>query len=210
MIRTFCNRRKRWRGLGFAVTLLFLLASPLLASGDGAQVEAGAHGGHGEGGTKGWVATDTQRVLNFAVLAGGLFFLLRKPVAKALRSRIEGIEKQLKDLEARKQAAEKELAVYNDKIALLDKEAEKIVAEYVRQGEEARGRIIAEAEAAAQKLEEQAKRHIDHELRTVRDRLQTEIIEKALAKAEARLQERITVEDQDRLIDEYLAKVVAS
>jgi F-type H+-transporting ATPase subunit b len=200
MIRHFFDRRKRW-WLALALVVVILQAGPLLASGDG---------GHGEAGAKGWVATDTQRVLNFAVLAGGLFFLLRKPVAKALRGRIEGIEKQLKDLEARKQAAEKELAVYNDKIALLDKEAEKIVAEYVRQGEEARGRIIAEAEAAAQKLEEQAKRHIDHELRSVRDRLQSEIIEKALSKAEARLRERITVEDQDRLIDEYLAKVVAS
>jgi F-type H+-transporting ATPase subunit b len=201
MIRNPVDRRKRWRYLALALVLLIFQAGPLLASGDG---------GHGEAGAKGWVATDTQRVLNFAVLAGGLFFLLRKPVSRALRARIEGIESQLKDLEARKQAAEKELATYNEKIALLDKEAETIVAQYVRQGEEARGRIIAEAKDAAEKLEAQAKRHIEHELRSVRERLQAEIIDKALTKAEARLRERITVEDQDRLIDEYLAKVVAS
>jgi len=195
------DRRKRWMDTG--VVLLLLLFSPgiLWASGDG---------GHAEVAAKGWVATDTQRVLNFAVLAGGLFFLLRKPVSKALRSRIEGIESQLKDLEDRKQAAEKELSIYKEKIALLDKEAEKIVAEYVRQGEEARSRIIAEAASAAQKMEEQAKRHIDHEFKAVRDRLQTEIIEKALSQAEAKLRQRITADDQDRLIDEYLAKVVAS
>ncbi len=200
MIRNFLDCRKRWCWLGLALVVL-LQAGPLLASGDG---------GHGEAAPKGWVATDTQRVLNFAVLAGGLFFLLRKPVAKALRDRIGGIEQQLRDLEARKQTAEKELAAVNSRIATLDKEAEKIVAEYVRQGEEARARILAAAEASAKKLEEQAKRQIDHELRTVRDRLQAEVIEKALVKAEARLRERITTEDQDRLIDEYLAKVVAS
>jgi len=144
------------------------------------------------------------------VLAGGLYFLLRKPVSKALRARIEGIEKQLEDLEARKQAAEKELAAYADKIARLDQEAAQIVAEYERQGQEARVRIIEEAKAAAQKLEEQAKRNIAFEMKSARERLQAEVVEKALQKAESRLKERMTAEDQDRLIDEYLAKVVAS
>ena len=31
-----------------------------------------------ENGGKGWVATDTYKVMNFAVLAIGLFFILRK------------------------------------------------------------------------------------------------------------------------------------
>ena len=196
------DRRKRTLFLVLAVALLLLNAAPLLASGDA----------HGEGGheAKGWVATDTQRVLNFVVLAGGLFFILRKPVAQALSSRIKGIQDQLQDLEVRKQAAEKDLAAYSEKIALLEKEAETIVADYIRQGEEAKVRIVAEAKIAAERLEEQAKRHIEHEFKTARDRLQAEIIEKALVKAEARLKERITDEDQDRLVDEYLAKVVAS
>jgi F-type H+-transporting ATPase subunit b len=195
------DRRKQWRLLVLVLGLLIFQAAPLLASGDA---------GHGEAEPKGWVATDTQRVMNFVVLAGGLYFLLRKPASKALRVRIEEIEKQLKDLEARKQAAEKELATYNEKIARLDQEAGQIATEYERQGKEARARIIEEAKAAAQKLEEQAKRNIEYEMKSARERLQAEVIEKALLKAESRLKERMTAEDQDRLIDEYLAKVVAS
>jgi F-type H+-transporting ATPase subunit b len=185
----------------FVLGLLIFQASPLLASEDA---------GHSTEGAKGWVATDTQRVMNFVVLAGGLYFLLRKPTSKALRDRIEGIEKQLQDLEARKQAAEKELAGYTEKIARLDQEAGQIVAEYERQGQEARARIIEEAKAAAEKLEEQAKRNIEYEMKSARERLQGEVIDKALLKAESRLKERMTAEDQDRLVDEYLAKVVAS
>jgi F-type H+-transporting ATPase subunit b len=195
------DRGRQWRFLVLVLGLLILHAAPLLASEDA---------GHSEGGAKGWVATDTQRVLNFAVLAGGLYFLLRKPASKALGARIEGIEKQLKDLEARKQAAENELVAYNEKIARLDQEAGKILAEYERQGQEARARILEQAKVAAVKLEEQAKRNIDYEMKSARERLQAEIIEKALTKAESRLRERITAADQDRLIDEYLAKVVAS
>ena len=202
MRRMSVDRRKQWRLLVLVLGLLIFQAAPLLASEDA---------GHGEAaGTKGWVATDTQRVMNFVVLAGGLYFLLRKPASKALRARIGEIEKQLKDLEARKQAAEKELATYNEKIARLDQEAGQIASEYERQGKEARARIIEEAKAAAQKLEEQAKRNIEYEMNSARERLQAEVIEKALLKAESRLKERVTVADQDRLIDEYLAKVVAS
>lgn len=56
----------------------------------------------GEGGPKGWVNTDTFRVINFLLLAGALFFLLKKPVAQALSGRIDGIRVQLEELEAKK------------------------------------------------------------------------------------------------------------
>jgi len=137
------------------------------------------------------------------------FFILRKPVSQALNSRIEGIREQLGDLEAKKEKAEKELAGYQEKLAELEQEAEKIVAEYTRQGNEAKERILKEAESAAQKLEDQAKRNIEYEFKQVKMKLQEDILEKALVKAEEILKTGITDEDQDRLVDEYLEKVVA-
>ena len=163
----------------------------------------------GEGGPKGWVATDTYRVMNFAVLFIGLFLLLRKPIANALSARIKGIQEQLAELEAKKSEAEKQLAAYNEKLAGLDEEAEKIVADYIKQGNEAKAKIIAAAESAAVKLEEQAKRNIEHEFKKAKDNLQEEVLEKALAQAEEIIREKITADDQDRLVDEYLDKVVA-
>jgi F-type H+-transporting ATPase subunit b len=163
----------------------------------------------GEGGPKGWAATDTYRVMNFTVLAVALFFILRKPVSQALNSRIDGIREQLRDLESKKEKAEKELAGYQEKLADLEQEAGKIVEEYIRQGNEARERILKEAESAAEKLEEQARRNIEYEFRQVKVKLQEEILEKALVKAEELLKAGITDDDQDRLVDEYLEKVVA-
>jgi F-type H+-transporting ATPase subunit b len=143
------------------------------------------------------------------VLAGALIFLLRKPLSQALDSRIKGIRVQLEDLEAKKSAAEKELAKYASQIAELSKESDKIIAEYIRQGNDAKAKILQEAEAAAIKLEEQAKRNIEHEFQQAKEKLQAEIIEKALEKAESRIKSKITAEDQNVLIDEYLQKVVA-
>ena len=158
---------------------------------------------------KGWVQTDSFRVLNFVVLVVGLFFILRKPVSSALSSRIDGIKKQLQDLESQKEAAEKKLAEYSDKLSELEKEAEHVVADYIKQGNEAKARILKEAEASAEKLQTQARRNIEHEFDQAKKQLQAEILEKSLAKAEALIKKKISADDQSRLVDEYLEKVEA-
>ena len=176
--------------------LVFSISTALCASGEGS-------------GTKGWVSTDTFRVMNFAVLVIALVFVLRKPLSQALSSRIKVIKDQLEDLEVQKTAAEKQLDEYNQKLAQLEKEAEKIVEDYIRQGHEAKARILKEAEASAEKLQVQARRNIEHEFEQAKLELQKEIFEKSLAKAEEIIKNKITGEDQDRIVDEYLKKVVA-
>ena len=163
----------------------------------------------GEGGTKGWEWEDTYRVMNFTVLVVALFFVLRKPLSQALGSRIKGIKEQLDDLETQKAEAEKKLAEYNQKLAQLEKEAEKIVDDYVRQGNEAKARILKEAEASAGKLQLQARRNIEHEFAQAKLELQKEIFEKSLVKAEEIIKGKFTGQDQDRIVDDYLKKVVA-
>lgn len=180
----------------FTALLVFSFSTTAAASG-------------GEQGSKGWVKTDWYRVLNFAVLAAGLVFLLRKPLSQALRSRIAGIKEQLEDLESQKAAAEKKLVEYNQKLSDLEKEAERIVAEYIKQGNEAKARILKEAEAATEKLQAQARRSIEHEFEQAKQQLQAEILEKSLAKAEEIIKEKISADDQNRLVDEYLEKVEA-
>jgi F-type H+-transporting ATPase subunit b len=176
------------------------------AAGHGEEGGHGAEGGHGG---KGWEATDTYRVMNFSVLALGLFFLLRKPAANALNGRIQGIKDELSDLEARKAEAERKLSEYSQKFATLDQEREKIIAQYIQQGEDAKARILEEAKAAATKLEAQAQKNIENEFTKARAELQEEILDKAMAKAEEIIRAKITSDDQEKLVDEYLAKVVA-
>ena len=161
------------------------------------------------GESKGWVATDTYKVMNFSVLAIGLFLLLRKPTSQALNSRIKGIKDQLDELETKKKAAEKQLEEYNKKFSKLEEEAQKLIEDYIRQGNEAKARIIDEAKKAAEKLEEQAQRNIEHEFKQAKVKLQEEILDKALVKTEEIIKNKITAQDQDKLVDEYLEKVVA-
>ncbi|MBI5589860.1 MAG: ATP synthase F0 subunit B [Deltaproteobacteria bacterium] len=213
-MKILVTRKGRWRGLLLAMSMLVLLWGGLALASSGAETHgADKHGEATHEGdahkAKGWVATDTYRVMNFAVLAGALVFLLRKPLSQALDSRIKGIRTQLEDLEAKKTEAEKILSEYNTKIARLSQESEGIVAEYIRQGNDAKARILKEAEASAYKLEEQARRNIENEFEVAKQLLQQDIFEKAMIKAEEIIKKNITADDQNRLVDEYLDKVVA-
>lgn len=161
------------------------------------------------GGQKHWTTDDWIRVMNFAVLAGALFFILKKPVADALNGRIEKIKTQLEDLEAQKLNAEKTLAEYESKIATLEDEVANIEAQYREQGEAAKQKILEAAKNSADKLEAQAKRNIENEFQRAKQELQAEIMTKALEKAEELVKKSISAEDQDQLVDEYLKKVVA-
>jgi F-type H+-transporting ATPase subunit b len=147
--------------------------------------------------------------MNFAVLAIVLVYLLRKPLSQALSSRIKVIKDELEDLEARKDGAEKKLAEYNEKLAQLEKEAETIVEDYIKQGHEAKERILKEAESSAEKLKTQARRNIEYEFEQAKLKLQAEIFETSLEKAEDIIKIKFSEDDQDRIVDEYLKKVVA-
>ena len=184
------------------VIVLILLITAFAAGGVWAS-----GGGHGE--AKGWMATDTYKVMNFAVLIAILIFVMKKPVSNALSGRIQDIKKQLETLEEQKAGAEKELAGYQEKLATLENEAQTIMDEYVRQGQEAKARILEEAEKTAEKLQLQAQRSIAQEFERAGAQLRAEIIEKAMAQAEAAIKKGIADEDQDKLVDEYLQKVVA-
>lgn len=203
----FSMVRRRRRTLWFK--MLPMLAVGLLWVFVCAADLPAAEAEHGEAPAKGWVATDTYKVINFVVLVAILIYLLRKPVKQGLNNRIESIKNQLEELEAKKKAAEEELAEYNQKFQQLDQEAQQIVDQYIQQGNDAKARIIAEAESAAEKLQEQARRNIENEFQKARRELQDEVIEKALAQAESMIQDKISRQDQERLVDEYLEKVVA-
>lgn len=158
---------------------------------------------------KGWVTTDSYRVLNFTVLIVGLFFALRRPVASTLDSRIKSIKNKLKDLESKKVKAEEKLIKYNEKLAKLNEESETIISNYIKQGKEAKDKIISEAKVAARKLQEQAKKNIEHEFTLAKVQLQNEVVDNALVKAEEIIKNKIDLNDQEKLVHEYLEKVVA-
>jgi len=194
---------------GGLVRVAAAAAVATLVTGSG-LVWAAAGGDAAPGAQGGFSSTDWFRVMNFVVLAGALFLLLRKAVPRALNSRIKGIQEQLSDLEAKKAAAETRLAECTRKLGALEQEAARIMADYVRQGQDAKARILKEAEVSAEKVQLQARRNIEHEFQQAKAQLQRDIFESSLARAEDLLRKTITAQDQQQLVEDYLQKVVRS
>ncbi len=185
------------QGLAYIAILVLMVCGVASASSAGGEVH------------NSWLSNDTYKTMNFAVLAIVMFFILKKPVAQFFSSRTQNIADEIQELEQKKADAEKKLAEYQAKFKNLDEESKQIVEDYIKQGEEAKTRILVEAEAQAEKLEDMAKRNIEQEFKSAKAQLQQEIVEKAMVKAEEVITAAISSDDQDKLVDDYLKKVVA-
>ncbi len=149
------------------------------------------------------------RVLDFAVLLAILVWALKKADVKgSLKARRDGIEKALQEAVTAREAAEKKMAEYQGKLTKANEEIEAISLAIREEGQREKARIIGEAKAAAEKIKEQARQTSEQEVVKARTELRAEAARLAVQLAEQTLKEKIEKNDQDRLVGEYLTKVV--
>jgi F-type H+-transporting ATPase subunit b len=191
------------------VPLLILAPAAALNAEEAAHGEAAGHG-KAAGGGGGDIAIDyVKRVLNFGILMGVLVYFLRKPVGDFFRGRRAQIAQQLADLERARDEAKVQLKEFENKLAQAAGEREKIMAEFIAQAEVEKSRILAEAEASANRIKDAARLTIEADLKAAKRELREELAEAAVELAAKKLEAGIRVDDHNRLIDEYLTKVVA-
>lgn len=148
------------------------------------------------------------QVLNFAVLVAVLIFLVKKADLKgALRRRTELIEKSLKEAKEAKELAEKALAEVEERLKLKDKEIEDILSRTRLSAEKEKELLIRQGEEMKAKVLEQAKNNIDYELRQAKETIKAEAVKVAMELAEKKLKNKLTKEEQLRLIEESLKRM---
>lgn len=148
------------------------------------------------------------RCVNFAILVAVLYKLLKRPIVNYFSTRRRNIQQLLEEMERRKEEAERKCAEYKAKLALLDQEVEKIVKEYVEQGERERAKIVEAAQRQAEYIKQQAQLAIQQEMKAAKEALRAEVAELTVKAAEDILRDRIEDEDQTRLVEEFMIKVV--
>ncbi len=182
-----------------AVALVLGVAALAHASGDAGGAEA-AHGLN-------WKDL-LLRVVNFALVVGVIAKVAGKKIVGFFRGRVTQIENQMSDLDARKAEAAKRLADIEASISNLAAEKARIEDEYRRQGEALRDSIVAAAEAKAVQIREQAVAAAAVEARQAVEKIRAELADSVVAAAKATLEKKLTAKDQEKLVDEYLTKVV--
>lgn len=171
-----------------------LLTVPLLAVPAWAAEEAG----HGSP----WLDL-LFKTINFAILMGLLIYFLRKPIAGYLAKSAGEMKQGLDD--ARKSAAETAAEVLQQKrnIEGMQAELERMVAAAKGDAAVELRRMTEEAEAQAAKSKAQTALQIEQEVRKARQALQAEIGDQTTRIAERLIRERMTPEQQKRLVAGY-------
>ncbi|MBW1936587.1 MAG: ATP synthase F0 subunit B [Deltaproteobacteria bacterium] len=168
-----------------------------------------AHGEHG-GITPEKIQDLIWRTFNFLVFASILVYLLAKkfPVKDFFHKRTEEIAQSLSELEARKAAAAKALEEAQARLAQVAAEREQIIQQFVEEGQLEKAKIIEKAEMVAARIKEMAALSIAQETKKAAQQLKQEVATQAAELAEELIKKKITPADQQRLVDEYLEKVV--
>jgi len=184
-----------------AVVLVLGVAAVAYASGEAANGAEAAH--HGLN----W-KDFLFRVVNFVLVFGVIAKLAGKKIVGFFRGRTQQIENQLSDLDARKADAAKRLADIEASISNLADEKAAIEQEYRRQGEALRDSIIAAAEVKAAQIKAQAASAAEAEAKVAVQQIRAELAESVVSAASAMLEKKLSAKDQEKLVDEYLTKVV--
>jgi len=149
-------------------------------------------------------------LISFTIWLGLIVYFSRKPLASFLDTRRAAILSGIEEAKRVEAAAQAKHAEYTARIENLDVEIGKLREEFKRAGMAERDRMVAEAADRAHKLHAEAHFLVQQQMKQLREELTRESIDAAVAAAEKILRERATAADQQRLADDYLARLRSS
>lgn len=146
-------------------------------------------------------------VVNFSILVIILFYFGRKPIKEYFKKRAELIERSLKEAQEAKEFAKKALDEVQERLKNTDREIKEIIEGARMAGEKEKEALIAEGERLRQKIIEQARANIGFELEKAKKEIKSEAAMIAIELAERQIKERLSREEQEALIDEYIRRL---
>lgn len=152
--------------------------------------------------------TTLFRVINFVIFIALIWKFGGNAIKNMFGGRRKNIETQLNDLDERKATAAAKLAEVEKSIANIETEREEILAEFVRQGETLKASIIENAKVSAEKIQEQAKLTAANERNAALKEIRAEVAELVIEAAEKALAGKLSADEHNKLINDYLTKVV--
>ncbi|MYA95988.1 MAG: F0F1 ATP synthase subunit B [Nitrospinae bacterium] len=180
---------------------LLVLAAALLSAEWAMAAEAGAH-------AKAFSFTEELfKLVNTLIVVGILYKVAYHPIRNFLKDRREGIRKALEESRAAREEAEKQLAEQRSKVADLEAELVRVREQGEKERAMMRERLEEEQENQAQRLLEQTRTTIELESSKARAELQNQAASLALSLAEEMLKKELGEADQERFVENYLAKL---
>jgi len=147
------------------------------------------------------------RLVNFAIIATVVVYFLRKPARDFFKNRSLDIAKAMQESKEARERAVAALAEMEHKIKDLETETNRMIADAQARGEKDKQALLEEAKKMAQDIQSQVKQGIEVEVQKARALLATEASLLSLSLAEGRIKEKISSQDHERIVKEYISKV---
>ncbi len=148
------------------------------------------------------------RVVNFIIFVGIIWWAAGKKIVAFFGGRRKQIKEDLDDLSSRQAEAEKKLKGVESSIANLEQEKKAILEQAQQQGEALKQAIIDKAKADAEALKAQAQRTAANEAKAALDTMRAQMADLVVEAARKMIEDKLTEKDHEKLVDEYLTKVV--
>lgn len=191
----------RAAGAAFSVAVtVALTAAPALAQESGESAPAP------ENSPMGWVF----RWLNFVIVFGVIAWALAKVAGPAFRARTNQIEEAIFEGSRAREAAEKQRAEAEQKLANIDAEIAAMHAHAQREGQVNAERIRAATKEEAAKVDKAAELEIAAAERAARLELKALAAGLAVERAESLLRDHLTPERDSKILSDFVARVAGS
>ena len=146
-------------------------------------------------------------ILNFVLLIAVLVYFAGKPIREFFKGRRAAIQDDLQSAAEFRREAEARYAKWQRKLVDLEGELEQIRATSRERAEAEREKIVADANATAERVRSEAVAAIEQELRRAREVLSEEAANLAVELAAELLREHVTEADRDRLVTEFIERI---
>jgi F-type H+-transporting ATPase subunit b len=177
---------------------VLLAAAAALAAGEGEAHHAGAVIPWGE---------IVKQAVNFAILAGALIYLLRKPLSSFLNERTALLRKSIEDAARARAEAARKLADIQERTAHLADEIAQMNAKMDAEAKVEAQSLHETATAEIARIRAQAEFAAEQEVKKARQELQNEASQLSARAAEELVRKTLSPEDQERLVRENIEKI---
>jgi len=169
---------------------------------------SGGEGGHGGGEEGSSLGTMIWRIVNFVILMALLWKLLADKIKKYFVDRRDEIAQMIEEADKAKSDAQAQYADIQGKLKNVEKDIQDIKVAIMGELGSEKDRIIEEGKVAAERIIQQAKWTAEQEVVKAKNELKDHVVEMAGDMASGMINRSMTTDDQKRILEEYLDKVV--
>ena len=145
--------------------------------------------------------------INFGILVVLFIKFARKPLMDALRGVHDRIKEEIDGIKRQHQNVQGSMDTEELKLKEIQQHLDEIRVRIIEMGEKEKQKIIDQAKVSAEKMVEDARAYASFQMARARQQLTDEMVDLAVSMVEEKLHEEISLEDNERLVDDFLGNL---